>query len=508
MADLLDRYADKIAGVLGCYDRVLLSGTLPGLCYAKGMELYLRERGIRLFDYPRWAEPLRDLIRENAEQLAKDAGLEIEFVRKQHVRKEELVAKVLRQRGDHPGFVHILSAMEECQTYQPWHDKKTGKTFLRPDSGRCLHYYFYFIDEELGLCFLRVPTWAPFRLQFYFNGHNLLAAKLRRRGIGFTLRDNAFVAIDDFARAQRLVDEIQVKTLHRTLDRWALKCCPVLRRLGVLGYHWSIMQSEYATDVVFRRQADLAPIYETLVRTAIHAVKPDHVATFLGRKLDDRYRDELGNDFSTRIEGTRIRHHMGPVSIKMYDKFGLVLRIETTVNDATFFKHHRKVEQRDGNTVYKLAPVKKSIYSLAPDLSSLLSAANQRYLDFLSDLDDPSTGIKALHTISQPTTDANGRAQRGFNLFLPDDEEALRTLIRGEFTISGFRNRDLKRHLASRSSAQISALLRRLRSHGVIRRIGRTYKYYVTALGRHVTLAGLKLKELVVIPALATPATV
>lgn len=505
MPSLLERYESQIAGVLSCYDRVVLYGTLPGLCYAVGMAEYLTARGIRLFDYPRWAEPLRDAIRENAERVAREQGVEIEFVRKSRsVRKEDVVAKVLARRGNAPGLVHILSAMEDCETYKPWFDKRSGRAFLRPDRGKCLHYYFYFVDEELGLCYLRVPTWAPFRLQFYFNGHNQLAARLKQRGIEFTLRDNAFVAIDDFAQAQQLCDEMKVSELHRILDRAAQAYCPILQQLGVAP-HWSIMQCEYATDVVFRRQSDLKPLYETLVRTAIHAVKPDHVATFLGRKLDGRYRDELGNDFSTRIEGTRIRHHMGAASIKMYDKFGMVLRIETTANDVSFFKHHRKVEHK-GKTVYKLAPVKKSIYSLAPDLRELLAAANRRYLEFLSDLDDPSTGIKGLNTLSQPTVDASGRKHRGFNFFLPDDECALRVLARGEFAISGLRHQDLRRQLKDKSPSQISALLKRLRTHGLIRRIGRTYKYYLTAFGRRVAVAGLKLKELFLIPALARPA--
>ena len=135
-----------------------------------------------------------------------------------------------------------------------------------------------------------------------------------------------------------------------------------MRQLAV-GYHWSLMQGEYATDIVFRRQRDLAPVYEAITRTAVHAVKAEHVATFLGRKLNGNYKDELGNDFSTRIEGTRIRHHMGPASIKMYDKFGSVLRIETTANNVSFFKHHRKVEQRDGTAVYKLARERLAVSS-------------------------------------------------------------------------------------------------------------------------------------------------
>lgn len=92
-------------------------------------------------------------------------------------------------------------------------------------------------------------------------------------------------------------------------------------------------QVEYATDIVFRRQADLMPIYETLVRTAIHSVKPAQIGTFLGRKLLPQYGGELGNDFQARIQRTRIKHHFGPTAITMYDKAGIVLRIGTTTND-------------------------------------------------------------------------------------------------------------------------------------------------------------------------------
>jgi DNA-binding MarR family transcriptional regulator len=488
---LVDRYQDKIAGVLSCWDRVVLRGTLPGVCYAAGMTSYLNAHRIRIFDYTRFAEPLRDEVRTNAEQVAREAGVEIEFMPKSSARKEARVKEVLRERGDHPGLVHILSAMEACPSYRPWYDKKTHRTFLKPISGKCLHYYFYFIDEQLGLCYLRVPTWCPFGLQFYFNGHNWLARKLDSAGIGYKLIDNAFVHIDDFEQAQRLADEFPIREFHHALDRFAKRYCPVVGRFST-GYHWSLRQVEYATDIVFRRQRDLASLYEAITRTAVHDVKAEHVATFLGRKLHGNYKDELGNDFSTRIEGTRIRHHMGPAAIKMYDKFGLVLRIETTANNVSFFKHHRKVEQRDGTTVYKLAPLKKSIYSLG-DLQQLLLAANRRYLDFISAIDDPSDGHKLLRKICETKLD-NYRAYKGFNFFAGPDQRVFETLLRGEHNIQGFRNADLRRRLPL-NTGQISRLLKRLRVHGLIKRIGRTYKYYLTTLGRRALLAGLKIRH-------------
>ena len=94
---------------------------------------------------------------------------------------------------------------------------------------------------ELGLIYLRVPTWCPFRLQFYCNGHSWLARQLAATGIGFTLADNAFLAIDDWQRAQTLADRLSPASLHHILDRYAQQCCPVLDVFAP-SYHWSFMQ--------------------------------------------------------------------------------------------------------------------------------------------------------------------------------------------------------------------------------------------------------------------------
>src|SRR5262252_657100 len=497
---LTERHADQIAGVLACYDRILVFGTLPGICFAEGMTSYLYSHKVRIFDYPRFAQPFRDELRENAERLAKENEIEIEHIRKRNVRKEELVEAVLAKRGRHPGLVAIFSAMEPCASYQPWHNKQTGKTYLRPDDGKCLHYYFYFIDEELGLTYVRVPTWLPCRLQIYFNGHNWLAVQPEKRNIQYELRDNAFVEISDWRQAQQIADNWRAQRIHHRLDEFAERFCPIFRHFG-LQYHWSIDQCEYATDIVFRRQADLATIYENLTRTAIHSVKPDNIATFLGKKLHGNYQDEVGNRFNIRIEGTRIKHTMGPVSIKLYDKFSLILRIETTVNDVSFFKHYREVEHRDGSKETKYAAMQKTIYSL-PALRELLLAANRRYLQSLSAMEDNTAGTAKLNKISRKAEDA-GRSYPGFNFFDDQDQKLFESLARGEFSISGFQSKHLRQRLQDKTNSQISRLLKRLRLHGLIKKIGKTYKYYLTAFGKQVITLGLKLKHLYIIPQLS-----
>ena len=492
-----DRHRSKIRGDLSCFDRVVITGTIPGICYAGGMTKFLYASGIRIFDYPKWAEPLREEIRANAERLAQEHGVEIAFIRRKDFRKESRIKEIIAKRGDHPGLVHIFSAIEPCPSYKPWHDKKSHHTFLKPTQAKCLHYYFYFIDPELGLCYLRVPTWAPFRLQFYYNGHYQLAGALVREDIGYTMLDNAFMDVEDWDSTQSLADSIEPARVHRKLNEVTRQFCPVIRHFPA-PYHWSLMQVEYATDIVFHRQSDLKPIYEELVRTAIYSVKPENIATFLGRKLTGHYQDEIGNDFHTRIQGMRIKHHMGKVAIKMYDKHAMILRIETVANDVSFFKHHRKVEHRDGTWTMKTASMKKSIYSL-PSLLGLMWASNQRYLRFISSVDDPTMALTELEKISKPARDSN-RTYRGFNLFHGDDLQLFLALVRGEFTISGFQNATIRMHLLGKTPQQVSRFIKRLRKHGLIRKIRNTYKYYLTTLGRRVILTALKLREMFIIP--------
>lgn len=498
---ITDHYKEHISGVLSCFDRVVVTGTLPTVCYPAGMTSWLYESNIRIFDYPKTADGLRQDLRDNAEKIAAEHTIEIEHIRKSSIRKESVIKKRLKERGYDPGMVHIISVMESCSYYKPWHDKKTHKTFLKSGLSKCLHYYFYFIDETLGLCYMRVPTWAPFRLQFYFNGHNWLASELKQKGIGYSQIDNAFDAIDDFDAAQKLADELDVDELHRILDHYSRLFCPVMDTFEQ-QYHWSIMQAEYATDIVFKEQAVLKSIYDDLVATAIHTVKPDNIATFLGRKLHGNYQQEMGNRYNVRLEGSRIKHSMGKCSIKMYDKFQKILRIETTTSDVAFFQHYRTVEHRNGTTSKKVAAMKKNIYSLKP-LKKNLKASNKRYLEFISAFQLNTDGREKLKNISRSKVD-NGRNFKGFNFFDSDDLNLMMIIAKGEFLINGFRNKNLRCFYSDKSSSQISRMLKRLRLHQLVRKVTNCHKYYLTSLGKQVICAALVVKEQILIPALKT----
>jgi len=324
---------------------------------------------------------------------------------------------------------------------------------------------------------------------------------LKQRGIAYKMLDNAFVHIADYTVANQLANELNVDTLHRRLDQFARQYCPVVGDLK-LQVHWSIMQAEYATDLVFKSREVLQAFYPHLLETLTHAIKPADIATFLGRKLSGNYQGELGNRFNKRWLGTRIKHQMGPIAIKMYDKFGFILRIETTVNNVSFFQQYRKVQHRDDSTTTRWAPMKKTIHSL-PALRELLSAANHRYLKFISSISTPQVGVEKLHQLAETKTE-NQHRHKGFNLFSEEDTCLFRSLLQGEFFISGFTNKQLRtQYLSDKSASQVTRLLKRLRVHGVIKKVGKRYKYYLTDFGRETAAMALKLRDMVIIPTLA-----
>lgn len=500
--DFLKTYSNKIEGTISCFDRMIISGSLDQWGYSHGMQSYLLRNNVLVFDFPKFAKQFSDQIRNQVETIAKQHNVSIEYIRSpQRFNKELNIKKKIESRGAHPGIVHIYTSLELCDAYEPWYDKTTKKATLKTRTSKCIHYYIYLIDKYLGLSFLRIPTWIPCRVQFYFNGHNYLAYKLQKNNIDFEMQDNAFTEISDYQKAQALSNNFRAEDFHQWLDKIISQYIPFLKPT-LQSYRWTLTQTEYSTDVIFKKQEDLKLLYEEIILKSIHSVKPENVATFFSRKLAANYAQEVGTKYNKQIQGTRIKHFMGANSIKMYDKASKVLRVETTVNDITEFKVYREVLTRSGQTEMKFASMKKSIYSLH-DLAKQCQSSNARYLDFIASFEDNSEGKKNLWKISKKETD-NNRSYREFNFFNENDAQILNALMSGGFNINGFRNKNLRKILNNQfSSAQMSRIIKRLHVFGLIKKIKNSFKYYLTKFGKKVIAAGLIVKEFNIIPSLA-----
>ncbi len=110
---LTEKYADKIYGTLTCYDRMIIQGYIPGWSHADGMTGYLKANGIRIFDYSNFSQPFTEQVRQNAQRIAVENGIEIEFIRKLHgFRKDDRIREIISKTGRTEGLIHIFSAME------------------------------------------------------------------------------------------------------------------------------------------------------------------------------------------------------------------------------------------------------------------------------------------------------------------------------------------------------------------------------------------------------------
>jgi hypothetical protein len=502
---LLQRYAEEVESQLQCFDRIVLQGTLVDVAYPAALSKRLQEAGLSLGELTAFAQPLRDEICANAQRLAREAGAEVEFVSRKNFRQEERIAEVLARRGRQPGLVHVFRVKERATVFDlRRHGERKDQVRLIMRPGQCLHFYFYFLHERLGLLYVRVPTWLPLRLQVYLNGHSVLAQSLAQAQSGHELCDNAFLHVAEPARAQALSDGLKSQSLHTELAALARLCCPPSTRFAG-GYHWSFMQVEYAWDIVFESSAVVETLFDELARAALQTVRCEDVARFLGKTVPAQRDTELASHFGGRAEALRLRHRLGPAALKLYSKQHRILRLECTTNDVSFFRHHREVEHKDGRHEYKVAAMKKNLSSLAA-LREVMRSSLQRYLDWLGTLLEHSEGQRRVDRLGQAQRDQAQRSHRAWNLFRADDRQLLRTAARGEFAAAGLSNRRLRELLPEWKSSRLSRALKRLRVHGLVKKIGRSYRYYLTKLGRGMVIAALRLHEQIVVPALATPA--
>jgi hypothetical protein len=235
-------------------------------------------------------------------------------------------------------------------------------------------------------------------------------------------------------------------------------------------------------------------LFEELARQALLVVKADDVARFLGKRLASAQDQQVNSHLGRRYAGLRLKHSLGPASVKLYNRPGGILRLEITAYDVSFFRHYRQVVHQDGSKENKLAGMKKSIYSLR-DLAGLMQAGLKRYSQWLGSLVEHSAPRREVSKLGLPRYDGQGRSYRGFNPLVEAEARILETVLRGEYDLGGLTARRLHWQFPEMSRGRVTRLLKRLRLHGLLRKIGHSYRYYITRLGQRVLMSVLHLKE-------------
>jgi hypothetical protein len=507
------RHEKDITGVIHGFDRLRLQGTLRSLYHPEIMSVFLQRAGILWKDFKTYVGGVTGQIRTSAEQIAHEAGRKVHYLRSSGIDKENYIAALRQSERIDAGLIAVLSVVEPCRKWAARGNRETKKLELRLQEGRCGHLYFYFIHPQAGLMHLRLQTWFPFQVHVYCNGREWLARQMTAAGIAFSRADNCFPWIADVPKAQALLNEQVRHCWPRLLDPLIKQYHPTFRELQCvmpLEYYWTVAESEYATDVMFRDRAALQRIYPALVRHSITSFGADQVLRFFGRKQAGSAVD-VKSTLRRREEGVCVKHWMNRNSQKLYDKGdglapstgeasgagGCVLRAENTMNEPADFRVWRAAEGK-GKATKAWRQLRRSVADV-PRRVQVQRTACDRQLGALAAVHQGEPLGDSAAQVCRPVMH-KGRRHRALNPFAAEDAALLAAVNRGEFGMIGLRNCDIRqrlypktpegmttRQLASRVSRQLALL----RAHGLIARLGKSHRYKVTHKGHTIITAFL-----------------
>ncbi len=500
MDTFLHKHAANVIGVLNGFDRLVFRGYLRRLVFLKGMKSYLWAANVLLKDFGQHVLSVTSLLKKASSELAEKASRPITYLPSSGTDKDRVARRIADQDGIKEGLICVLTCVEPCVSFDIHRNRETKRLELVARYRKCLHVYHYSVHPLLGFMNARIQTWFPFNIQVCINGREWLSRQMDQAGIAYQRRDNCFTWIEDPQKAQDLMDN-QLRT------SWPSLLTDIARTLNPAheeifkdfpaDYYWSAYQSEWATDIMFRSPQDLERLYPSLVYHAVATFSSPDVLRFLGRKIPPEgtiphaFAGEVFTDLKHRPEGIRVKHRVKSNSIKMYDKQGSVLRIETTINDPSDFKVFRRKES-DKDGPFSWLPLRKSIADLHRR-AQVSQSSNNRYLHALASAQN-TIPLKDLTDKLCRRVMWNGKSVRALNPYSPEDASLLEAVSRGEFSINGFRNRDLRSLLfrqdqssdqdKRRQCAIITRKIRLLRAHGLVSKVLKTHRYLLTNKGR------------------------
>ncbi|MDP3070510.1 MAG: hypothetical protein Q8N18_09490 [Opitutaceae bacterium] len=506
----VSKFGDLFTAVLSGWDRLRLCGTLRPLFNPEWMRAHLCAGKVLLKDFRGHAEGLTEQIHARALAAAAEVGRPYRFLKTSRTSKEGIARELVQRDHVRAGLVTVLGAVEPCVAMTVRLNRESGRLEPRLEDRRALHLYHYFQHEQFGLCHVRVQTWYPFTVEVWVNGREWLARQMDEAGIAYVRRDNCFTHLADPVRAQSLCAAQERADWPRLLNDLLARAHPLhpqITRPLHLDYYWTALQSEHATDLLCRDAGTLARIYPAWVRHGLNSFGCLDIMRFLGHRVpattgrvNGRFQAEALANYRHRPEGVRLKHWVGQNSIKVYDKAGQVLRVETTLNAPEVFKLWLGPTQTKRKRGRGQAPkegwrrLRRSVTDL-PARAELSRAANARYLQALA---ATGAGRPLGETVAQvcaPVT-WQQRRYRALRLFAAPETAVLTLINRGDFTVEGFRNADVQGALfisparstkeKRRRSSAAGRWLRLLRAHGLIRKVPGRHRYLVSEKGREL----------------------
>lgn len=510
MQAFLQKYANKVTGTLSGFDRLLFRGTIRMLSAPQGIRSYLWHRRVLLTDFGKHVLEVTTQLKRAVIGAVEKAGRPVIHLTTANQRNDVMAREIAKRDGVTKGIVCLFTVLEPCMSFDVRPNGATKRLEVRRTLRKCLFLYRYQFHPLVGFMHAKIQSWFPFSAQVWLNGREWLARQLEHVGLGYQRQENCFTWLEDPEQAQQLMNKQLRQSWPKLLDDVLDDLNPIRNSMfgnlrGIrLPYYWSVAQSEWATDIIFRDRQALSPLYPRLVHHAITAFGSPDVMRFLGQKVSPEgrihpcFRGQVVTSRQDRPEGVCVKHRVNGNGIKVYDKQGSVLRIETTIVQPYDFKVFR-AKEGDPRGRQAWRPLRRGVADLHRR-SQISQAANQRYVSALHAVDDAATLGDLIHDLCEPTT-LDGRRVRALRPWATDDLAVLKAVNSGQFMLNGLRNRDLVELLyrspstdtadQRKRSSRVSRLIRLLRAHRLVKKVPRTHRYMVTTLGRRAITAVL-----------------
>jgi len=501
----LERFSKHVLGVLWGWDRIRFQGVRRYLASAECFKRYLHLARIMWKDFGEHAQDTTARLCQDVEKREARRGHEVHYLASTKTKKDDQVRQFIAKHGITKGLVGVWKCVEPCQTIGFHGNRKTHKLDIKIEERKCLHYYHYYLDERFGLMHTRLQTWYPFTMQICMNGREWLARQLDDAGIAYQRMDNCFTYVADMARAQELLTAQVHANWPVLLEELAQRSNPLEETLLPcrVPYYWTVQQSEWAADVLFESRERLGKIYPLMVRHAMEHFHAQDVLRFLGHKtkastgIHPTYKGEVTSHLIVRPEGVRVRHSTANGSAKMYDKEQLILRAEITAINVEGIKVLR-AKEGDEEGEKAMRPLRKGVVDIALRAEVCQQAA-ERYLDALASVAETTSLGELTRGVCQ-SVQWHGRRARGLRPLSQDDATLLEAVARGDWLMTGFRNKDLRpllypraaeasREEIRRQANAITRKLRLLRAHGLIDKMPGHNSYQLTENGRTLITA-------------------
>ena len=390
MHAFLTKFATVVRGVLSGFDRLFLNGTLRCLARVRGLKNYLWANNVLYKDFAAHSQEITTRLEEASLRQARALGREIRYLNSAQYSREAIAREIAARDHIRSGLICVLRSVDPCMSFAIHKNPNNHKLEVCYRPRKCIHLSHYQMHPVFGFMHARIQTWFPFRISVCLNGREWLARQMDQIKLRYVRRDNTFLWVEDVAQAQALLDQQLQAHWPDLLGGLAETLNPVHAEIfarSPVRYYWSVAESEWASDVMFRDRAALTAVYNDLVRYGITTFGPTSVLRFFGQavplsgKLPHRYRHEVKSNVLGRLEGIRLKHWLNGNSIKLYDKDS-VLRAETMLAEPGLFRVYRTAEG-DPQGAMAWRPLRKGIADLHRR-AQVSQAANERYLTALT----------------------------------------------------------------------------------------------------------------------------